>query len=50
MYMLYVQNKKYTCSLMISIPLLYKIIAVTKKEDKSKSVFCDAKLSEVIVK
>lgn len=44
------QNEKYAYSLMISIPLLYKIIAASKIEGESKSVFCDNKPSDVIVK
>jgi hypothetical protein len=50
MYILYVQNKKYAYGLMMSIPLLYKIIASHKIEGESKIVFCDNKPSDVIVK
>lgn len=49
MCILYVQNKKYTNGLMMSIPLLYKAIATSKVEDQVMNVFCSNKTSEVIV-
>lgn len=47
--MLYVQNKKYTNGLMMSIPSLYKAIAASEIEDQVMNAFCRNKTSDVIV-
>ena len=47
---LYMQNKKYTNGLMMSIPSLYKALAANKREDQVMNVFCNSKTSNVIIK
>ena len=49
MCIVYVQNKKYTNGLMMSIPSLYKAIEASKTEDQVMNVFCRNKMSDVIV-
>ena len=48
MCILYVQNKKYTNGLMMSIPSLYKAIAASEIDDKVMNAFCSNKTSDAI--
>ena len=50
MCIVYVQNKKYTNGLMMSIPSLYKTIAASEVEDEVMNAFCSNKKSDVIVR
>ena len=50
MCIVYVQNKKYTNGLMMSIPSLYKTIAASEMEDEVMNAFCSHKKSDVIVR